>query len=477
MLRRTSLIAAVGVLGVALALRFSVGMVSPTMIWPDEIFQSLEQAHRLVWGYGIVPWEFRVGARSWLLPGMLAGVMRLTAWAGSGSSGYLAGARLWLCLVSLSIPASAFALARPRTGTRGAVVAGLAVALWFELVYFGLTMLQLSKDASRPRTWAVAGLLLGLTVALRMHLGPAVGVALVVASWRASPGQRVALMLGCVAPILLAGAIDDFTWGSFFKSYIVNVSTNLTGRSVEYGASPWYGYFLVLGRVWGWVTPALLLLAAIGAVRAPLLAVAAVVTFATHAAFGHKEYRFMLPTIALIVVLAGDGLADVCRRCERRFASATGLRTLVPVLALLGWSTVCLDRAASYDWLATSLAGPSGEPPFMWHHLRGSLQAFEALSKDSRVCGVGLENRHWTATGGYTYLHRHVPIFEVDSDDAYRRYGRSFNFMIVHADAPAALGGLQRDQCFDDVCIYHRDGECLPLPGYDLNETIAARHM
>ena len=47
----------------------------PNVVWPDEIFQTLEQAHRLAFGYGIVPWEFRAGARSWLLPGLLAGAM------------------------------------------------------------------------------------------------------------------------------------------------------------------------------------------------------------------------------------------------------------------------------------------------------------------------------------------------------------------------------------------------------------------
>ena len=39
---------------------------------PDEIYQTQEQAHRLVYGYGIVPWEFRDGVRSWILPGLLA---------------------------------------------------------------------------------------------------------------------------------------------------------------------------------------------------------------------------------------------------------------------------------------------------------------------------------------------------------------------------------------------------------------------
>lgn len=73
----------------ALLLRVSVAFAFPNIFWPDEIFQTLEPAHRLSYGNGIVSWEFRIGTRSWVFPGVLAGVMRLTDWMGDGSSGYL----------------------------------------------------------------------------------------------------------------------------------------------------------------------------------------------------------------------------------------------------------------------------------------------------------------------------------------------------------------------------------------------------
>src|SRR6185369_14224273 len=47
------------------------------VVWPDEVYQSLEQAHRLVFGFGFLPWEFDVGARSWVFPGLLAAPMAL----------------------------------------------------------------------------------------------------------------------------------------------------------------------------------------------------------------------------------------------------------------------------------------------------------------------------------------------------------------------------------------------------------------
>ena len=46
----------------AIALRLIPIVFVPSMVWGDEIFQSSEQAHRLVFGYGLVPWEFQLGS-------------------------------------------------------------------------------------------------------------------------------------------------------------------------------------------------------------------------------------------------------------------------------------------------------------------------------------------------------------------------------------------------------------------------------
>ena len=51
---------------------------------PDESIQYLEQAHRLVFGYGVVPWEFRYFIRSWLIPLGLAGPMQVGEWIAPG---------------------------------------------------------------------------------------------------------------------------------------------------------------------------------------------------------------------------------------------------------------------------------------------------------------------------------------------------------------------------------------------------------
>lgn len=65
------------ILVLALVVRIVVALSFQNIIAPDEVFQYLEQAHRLVFGQGIVPWEFQIGLRSWLIPIILAAPMAL----------------------------------------------------------------------------------------------------------------------------------------------------------------------------------------------------------------------------------------------------------------------------------------------------------------------------------------------------------------------------------------------------------------
>ena len=82
------------VLGVVLRLVPTVFV--PSINWGDEIFQTVEPAHRLVFGYGLVPWEFQLGMRSWLLPGVIAGLMEAARIVGDGPHYYLGAVAIGL---------------------------------------------------------------------------------------------------------------------------------------------------------------------------------------------------------------------------------------------------------------------------------------------------------------------------------------------------------------------------------------------
>ena len=102
--QRQLLTALAVILVVAFLLRLFVAVKFPNINHPDEVFQYIEQAHRLVFKYGVIPWEFRDGVRSWLVPGFLAGLLKIFASLGvSQPSIYLFLVAATLSALSLSV--------------------------------------------------------------------------------------------------------------------------------------------------------------------------------------------------------------------------------------------------------------------------------------------------------------------------------------------------------------------------------------
>ena len=210
------------------------------VVYLDETFQYFEQAHRLAFGSGIVPWEFIDGARSWLLPGIIAGIMRATSVFSSDPMLYVRVTRSLCVVLSLSVVYVGYCLARQRDGVRGAVVTGVVCALWFELIYFAPAVLSeviaahcaivavwLGDDAGqRERRLLAAGALFGLAILLRMQYAPAL---LVAALWqyRLDLSRWKWLVLGGLAVMLpLGGVLDALTWGAPFQSLWLNLVRN-----------------------------------------------------------------------------------------------------------------------------------------------------------------------------------------------------------------------------------------------------------
>ena len=101
------------VLALAFAARAAVALAGDFVLHPDEIMQYLEPAHRLAFGNGVVYWEYFYSARSWLVPGAVAGVLKLSDAVGLGQPWwYVGGVKLMFCASSLAIPAAMYWFAR-----------------------------------------------------------------------------------------------------------------------------------------------------------------------------------------------------------------------------------------------------------------------------------------------------------------------------------------------------------------------------
>ena len=102
-----------GSLAVGLLLRAHIVFTDDGINWPDEIYQSFEPAHRLVFGHGLVAWEFLEGARTWAVPGFVAVWLSLCKLVGADSPAtYIAVVKLVFSGLSVLAAVGVYRLAR-----------------------------------------------------------------------------------------------------------------------------------------------------------------------------------------------------------------------------------------------------------------------------------------------------------------------------------------------------------------------------
>ncbi len=466
--RRQKILGWISLLAFSLALRIGLAVGSPNIFFPDEIFQTLEPAHRLIYGYGVISWEWRLGIRSWVFPTFLAGVMRITSWMGASSKGYLLGTVIVLSLLSLVAVWFAYVWARRASGTPAAVIAALVCSFYFGLVYFapkalnevvaahvmlpGLYLGVFGQSLGERKRLFLAGLLCGLAACLRIQLLPAIVYALVYfcyPRWR----QRIpAVAVGAALPVLLFGAVDWMTWSypwqSFFRYFQVNAirgpGTQLMLRQ------PWYWYVLILVVLIG---PAVLLLFH-GARRSPFLAIFCVIIVVSHSFIPHKEIRFIYPILTPALTLAAMGMVDLLAELK------PGMKFLANPKWVLGISIGFF--LVSSGFLTARCAD--------WCKTRWGIGAFDRLRGEDTLCGVGIYHDIWWESGGYTHLHRDVPIIQVNSAAQLAEDAPAVNALIAPRETTGIPSDFKKAQCWQGVCLLERPGTCTaPKPGEELN--------
>ncbi len=463
-----------GVLAAAIlggvALRTAIGLREHGLYWPDEIYQSLEPAHRLVYGYGLIAWEFIEGARNWALPGFFAGLMWVARALGlDAPEEYLGLIRVVLALIAGGTIWGTWRLARAYDASPLAGAAGGAVfALAAPFVYFGHRAmsetvsalpvvlglaLALTPHAKRWQLWLGASLL-GIAVLLRLHNGVfCVGLLGILAGrrqWRALGESFAVLAVWAV----LFGLLDWLTWGRWFHSALVYLQFNLIeGKASGWGTSPWHYYLRVL-----WTSgPLVAVLLGVGAVlsarRAPGLLLTAVAFVVLHAATPHKEFRFLLPVIPIFCALAAIGVSSAAERIDARLLPL-GSALLIGAALISGTQLqkLTFGQLGAYE---TQKPNQSA-----WNDFGDVNRLLMAAHDEADLCGIKVEIVHQAWTGGYTYLHRKVPYYAYNGPP---RTSRHYNYVITW-DRPNQPGRVAaRDGRIALVQLYP---DCTPDPGY-----------
>lgn len=451
------------ILVLAFVVRVALALTHPNVIHPDETVQYFEQANRAVTGKGYVPWEYIIGARSWLMPGMLIPVMWLCKIAAVSPIAMFAATRLFASALSLVCVVSAFYLGRRVDGLLSGLVAATFIALWPEITVMSAHFLAdtvcvvplliglvfaYRKDPSSLQLF-LGGLAWGLVVVLRPQLAPTIIVA---GFWIANIQWKryVSIMLGGIVPLLISGVLDYLTWGQFFASTIRYVSVNSSGVADAFGKQPRWQYLMWEARTWRFGIPLVGLTALIGTRRLPLLAVMAAVILATFSIVSHKEARFVYPAIPLIFILCGVGTAMIWRYVgsfspRASFSAAIAL----PLVWFAGAATAQTSKILTER--------VSEEEPI--------LRAFKLINRLPNVCGVGLNRPdEWWRTS-YAYLPSGTDMYP------YKRLASNeaapFNtVLMIDQSTPRKLllaDGFGSGQCFDGnvrACVFYRRFPC-----------------
>jgi hypothetical protein len=429
---------------------------------PDEIFQTLEPAYRLIKGSGLIPWDYTYGLRSYVIPLVLSVPLRLGTFIKADPSFYVPTMSLTLALLSSLVIAGVYAAARFFTTKKTALIAALIAAFWPELIYFSpraltetFALLSYSLVAiflfrPKPRLF-LTGFFALTALLLRIQWFPLfilIGYYL----HRHSKIPKPRLLFGSAASLALFGLVDFFTYGFPLIHQYQNLRLSwLSGISTQFGTQPWWYYLFTLTSLSGILLLPLLKFHPKQNLKPLILTTLCILII--HSLLPHKEYRFLLILIPLIIIVTAPAWANIYQRSKAVFLilcvsvfAAFLTNNLPNQLSILGTPFITRDQGL-------------------------------ALTAAHSRCGIYYPDRDWVYTGGNYMLgsttplhdHLHPPHSEANIDvlimpsnlplesNSFRPHSTTPTYQVVNP-----TGTLTTHPGYT---IYKQD-ECTPDPDY-----------
>ncbi|MEO1362195.1 MAG: hypothetical protein AAFU86_00275 [Pseudomonadota bacterium] len=398
------------VLLLAYGMRVAFAQWADVPLHSDEIHQYTEQAYRLIHGYGLTPWEYVFGIRSWFIPLCLAGLLLIADLLGLDQPHeYIFFLKSVLCLVSLSLPVGMYRLGQLLWNEQAATFSFLLGCFWHHFLYvahkpmpgvlamYGLVWLVvwMLQPASRARAFWF-GLLLGVVFTLRYQLVPVLGIFWLVALYRLRGVAVGPLLAGNAIALSLAGALDWYFWGGFLSSFIDNFRLNfLYDIASTFGVHETLYYVKRLTAETG----GLIALGAIGALMLwpriwPIILGLGLGFLAFHIP-AHKELRFVIWLLPFAMV----GVAVV----------ASWLAARAPWLAVTTPAVLCVWVLGISSVYSARYAGLTPWKPL----LRNSADVMHALGRADDVTAVDFltPSAPWWNTPAYHVIGKPVPLY------------------------------------------------------------------
>ncbi len=310
------------ILIISAVVRLIIALSTDQINHADEIFQYVEQAHRLAFDYGYEPWEYRYGIRSFIIPGLLSVPLRFFDFLNIDSPQfYVPFFKLLFSLFSLSLVWSVYKIGRELFSEKAGRWAAIFSCFWYEFLVTAskptpeilamyLMVTAVALILSKPFKFQISliSILLFWTVLLRLQYAPPVGVLWLITLFKydSKAVWRDTILWGTLS-IGIAGAVDIFTLGTFGESYYKNYLYNKVYNIASlFGVTPFYYYMatLFVASLGLWGVVGLTSLKYCKRYWLPLVIIVAVVI--PHSMIPHKEYRFVIAAVPFLVIILAD---------------------------------------------------------------------------------------------------------------------------------------------------------------------------
>jgi len=479
------------VVGLAFALRVLLALISDNFNHPDENFQILEQAHRAVFGYGVIPWEYRFAARSWLVPGLAAVLLYPFKLLGLGNPDiYVPSIKIILSLISLAVIFSAYHIGKKLSSPKAGLWAAFFCAVWYEMIYFSIRPLSevwattfllgsiaLSLDGGSRKRIILAAILACLAAAIRINYIPVVLVFALMTFLGLNTDNRRVYIYSFVAGMVFVGLFETITVGkpfiSYLNFYLVNKTFFMAGTpasifSIEYlkflgWSSTFLFWAIFVAGFFVWQkssTPMLLI----------------IVILLSHLLVPAKkhqiDYRHIYAAIPLLMIVGGmlcsEMLAKI-RMTELRKLSAVAASVIIILISTLGAFGYLPGQAKVYEGKTFEVYNHS----LFFKDAR--LEAYRFLNKQTDIRGVYDVSGLWFRSGGFYYLHRDVPLYFDNTPPATLAYISH----IITSGQQIVMPGFQLMTSIENIQIYTRSDKTfryktdpsytrnMPQPGVD----------
>jgi hypothetical protein len=241
--------------------------------------------------------------------------------------------------------------------------------------------------------------------------------------------EIVFLISGLSLLVIVQGVIDHYTWGSFLHSPIEFLKFNiLDGENAKFGVAPFISYVGLIFHAYSEYTLLYLLFVILGikcSYKHSILLTTFFFYFLVFSFISHKEYRFILPIMPILVLFAAKGFTIYPKRIKKgSLVKPVFIFMVLLTLFFSGINSFYLktfrpkyQRCLALEWIGQQ---PDCDVVMLVDGASFGMPGYAYLQKE-----VLLDFSHTEFINYYTYQYRFNSTYYVISED---QYLRNFDF-------------------------------------------------